>query len=235
MKTRMTRSLFVSAAWLLALTVRAQDLTVQSKFTMGNSESPMTQYISSEYGRSASAQADTIVQFATGKMTMVDHKKKQYWEATVEEMATYWEKLTRDMRGTPLEAMFGVRDEPKLEKLPGKQKFAGYDCERYSLSIGDVVEVDLWAAPGLQPPQRYYDSRKMSAAAMGPMGKLVQTVYEEMKKVKGFPLSTAIIIRTPMSRTQTLEEASEVKKGPIPPSTFQLPDGYKKVKSPFTK
>ena len=139
MKTRTTRSLFVSAAWLIALTVRAQDLTVQSKFTMGNSESPMTQYISSEYGRSSSAQGDTIVQFATGKMTMVDHKKRQYWEATVEEMAAYWEKLTRDMRGTPLEAMFGVRDDPKLEKLPGYSPVAPDDVNRVGGGV-DVIE-----------------------------------------------------------------------------------------------
>jgi hypothetical protein len=48
-------------------------------------------------------------------------------------------------------------------------------------------------------------------------------------------LSTAIIVRTPMSRTQTVEEATEVKKGPIPESTFAVPAGYKKVKSPFVK
>ncbi len=235
MRVSITRRVFVCAGWLIGVSVPAQDLTVQSKFTMGNSESPMTQYITSEYGRSSSAQADSIVHFPSGRMTMIDHKKKQYWEATVEDMAAYWEKLTRDMRGTPLEDMFGTRDDPKLEKLPGKQKFAGYDCERWSLSIGDVLEMDLWAAPGLQPPQRYYDSRKLSATAMGPMGQLFQKVYEELRKVKGFPLSTAIIIRTPMSRTQTLEEATEVRKGTIPASTFQVPDGYKKVKSPFVK
>ena len=235
MRVSITRWVFVCAGWLIAVSVPAQDLTVQSKFTMGNSESPMTQYITSEYGRSSSAQADSIVHFPSGRMTMIDHKKKQYWEATVEDMAAYWEKLTRDMRGTPLEDMFGTRDDPKLEKLPGKQKFAGYDCERWSLSIGDVLEMDLWAAPGLQPPQRYYDSRKLSTTAMGPMGQLFQKVYDELRKVKGFPLSTAIIIRTPMSRTQTLEEATEVRKGAIPASTFQVPDGYKKVKSPFVK
>lgn len=235
MRVSITRRLLVCAGWLIALSVSGQDLTVQSKLTMGNSESPMTQYVTSEYGRTSSAQADTIVHFATGRMTMIDHKKKQYWEWTIDEMAAYWEKLTRDMRGTPLEDMFGTRDDPKLEKLPGKQKFAGYDCERWSLSIGDVLEMDLWAAPGLQPPPRYYDSRKLSASAMGPMGQLFQKVYEELRKVKGFPLSTAIIIRTPMSRTQTLEEATEVKKGPIPASAFQVPDGYKKVKSPFAR
>jgi hypothetical protein len=67
------------------------------------------------------------------------------------------------------------------------------------------------------------------------MGQLFEKLYDELKKIKGFPLSTAVILRTPMSRTQTLDEAVEVKKGPIPASTFQVPAGYKKKKSPFAR
>jgi hypothetical protein len=166
---------------------------------------------------------------------MIDHKKKEYWESTLEEMAAYWDKTMREFRGTPMEDMFGLRDEPKVEKIAGTRKIAGYDCNRYSLEIGDILEVETWAAPGLEPPAPYYDGRKVSAAAMGPMGKTFEKMYDEFKKIKGFPLSTAIIVRTPMSRTQTVEEATEVKKGPIPESTFAVPAGYKKVKSPFVK
>jgi len=53
--------------------------------------------------------------------------------------------------------------------------------------------------------------------------------------VKGYPLSTAVILRTPFTRTQTLEEATEVRKGPIPASTFDIPSGYKKVRAPFER
>lgn len=229
-------SLLLPAALLAAAaSLPAEDLTILSKVTVGNSESPSQQYITSTHSRSSSEQSDSILHFPTGRITMIDHKKKEYWEATIDEMAAYWEKLTREMKGTPMEDMFGLGDDPEIEKLPGKRKIAGYDCDRYSLSIGDVLEVDFFAAPGLEPPARYFDGRKISAAAMGPMGKLFEKMYDELKKIKGFPLSTAIIVRTPMSRTQSLEEATEVKKGPIPASTFEVPAGYKKTKSPFVK
>lgn len=225
----------VCALLLLAAPLSGVDLTIISKVTQGDSVSDSTQYITSEYGRTHSGQNDSIVHFATGKMTMIDHGKKEYWETTLEEMAAFWKKLTREMKGTPMEAMFGFAEDIKVEKLSGKRSFAGYDCQRYSLSLGDVLEVDLWAATSLAPPPSYFDGRKLAAASMGPMGQLFEKMYDELKKIKGFPLSTAVILRTPMSRTQTLEEAVEVKKGPIPESTFAVPSGYKKKKSPFTK
>jgi hypothetical protein len=230
-------TLLPAAAALLAAAAAlpAEDLTILSKVTTNSADSTSQQYITSTYSRSASEQSDSIVHFPTGKITMIDHKKKEYWESTLEEMAAYWDKTMREFRGTPMEDMFGLRDEPKVEKIAGTRKIAGYDCNRYSLEIGDILEVETWAAPGLEPPAPYYDGRKVSAAAMGPMGKTFEKMYDEFKKIKGFPLSTAIIVRTPMSRTQTVEEATEVKKGPIPESTFAVPAGYKKVKSPFVK
>lgn len=225
----------VCALLFFAGPLSGDDLTILSTVTAGDSVTDSTQYLTSEYARSHSGQSDSIVHFPTGKMTMIDHKKKEYWESSLDEMTAYWKKLTRDMKGTPMEAMFGFGEDVEVEKLPGKRKIAGYDCQRYSLSLGDVLEVDLWASTSLEPPARYFDGRKISAAAMGPMGQLFEKMYDELKKIKGFPLSTAVILRTPVSRTQTLEEAVEVKKGSIPASTFQVPSGYKKKKSPFTK
>ena len=223
------------AAWLLAARLSGQDLTVVSKTTFGNAESTSTQFITSQRSRSSSRDNDSIVTFADGKVTFVDHRRKEYWETTAEEMEDHWERTARKLRTSGAGDLWDLRAEPKLEKLPGKRKFAGYDCERWSLSIGDALEVDFWAAPGLSAPARYYDGRRVAAVALGPMGALFQRMYEELKKVKGFPLSTAVIFRTPIFRTETLEEATEVRKGSIPPSTFEVPAGYKKVRSPLER
>lgn len=227
--------LLLGAAWLLSSRLPAQDLTIVSKVSFGDRESETTQFITSDRSRSSSRDNDSIVSFADGKITLVDHRKKEYWEATLEQMEDYWDRTARKLRTSGAGDMFDLRAEPKLEKLPGKQKFAGYDCEHWSLSVGDALEVDFWAAPGLHAPERYYDGRRLASVSMGPMGALFQKMYEELKKVKGYPLSTAVILRTPFTRTQTLEEATEVRKGPIPASTFDVPSGYKKVKGPFEK
>lgn len=225
----------VLAAWLLSAAAQSEDLTVVSRVTFGKSETASTHYIGSQRSRTTGDQADTIIDYPTGKLTVVDHKKKEYFETSVEEMSAYMDRMARKLKGSPAERMFAFDEEAKVEKLPGRKSFAGYDCEHYSVSFGDALELDLWTAPSLKAPPRYYDGRKAAFAAAGPLGKLFERAFEEMKKVKGFPLSTAFIIRTPMSRTETLSEATEVRKGPIPDSVFELPAGYKKKDSPFAK
>lgn len=227
------RLALVAVAALAARSLAAEDLTIVSKVTFANREGTATHYITSERSRTSSADNDSIVSFADGKVTFIDHREKQYWEATVEEMEEYWDRMARKLRTSGAGDMFDLRGKPKLEKLKGQKKIAGYDCDHYSLEIGDALEVDFWAAPGLQPPARYYDARRMQAVIMGPMGALFQRMYEELKNVKGYPLSTAVIIRTPFSRMESDEDATEVKKGPIPASTFDIPAKYKKVKPPF--
>jgi hypothetical protein len=223
------------AAPLALLPALAQDLTVVSRVTFGSSESKSTQYMTSEWSRTTGDQNDQIVHFPTGKMIFMDHKKKEYYETSLEEMSAYLDRLTRQMKGSGMEKMFALDAEAKVEKLPGKKTFAGYECEHSSISFGDALEIDLWAAPSLQPPPRYYEGRKLSYAAMGPMGKLFEKAFEEMKKIKGYPLSTAFIVRTPMSRTETASEATEVRQGKIPASVFEVPAGYRKKESPYAK
>ncbi len=228
-------SAIVLAPLLLAAPAPSQDLTVVSKVTFGNSESKSTHYIASDWSRTSGEQSDQIVHYPTGKMIFVDHKKKEYYETSLEEMSAYLDRLTRDLKGSGVEKMFALEERAKVEKLPGKRTFAGYDCEHSSISFGDALEIDLWAAPSLKAPPRYYDGRKLAYAAMGPMGKLFENAFEEMKKIKGFPLSTAFILRTPMSRTETVSEATEVRKGSIPASVFELPAGYRRKESPYAK
>jgi hypothetical protein len=228
-------ALALSAGLIGAAALSAEDLTVVSKVTFANREGTSTHFIGSDRSKTSSRDGDSIVSFADGKVTFVDHREKQYWETTVDEMEEYWDRMARKLRTSGAGDMFDLRAKPRLEKLKGDKKVAGYSCEHWSLEIGDALEVDFWAAPGLVPPPRYYDGRRLSAIAMGPMGALLQKMYEELKNVKGFPLSTAVIIRTPFSRMESDEEATEVRKGPIPASTFDVPAGYKKVKAPFDR
>jgi hypothetical protein len=235
MTVRRAISAIVLAAPLAVLPARAQDLTVVYRVTFGNSESKSTNFMTSEWSRTSGDQNDQIIHYPTGKMFFVDNKKKEYYETSLEEMSAYLDRLTRELKGSGVEKMFALDAEAKVERLPGKKAFAGYDCEHYSISFGDALEVDLWAAPSLKPPPRYYDGRKLAYAAAGPMAKLFEKAFEEMKKIKGFPLSTAFILRTPMSRTETVSEATEVRKGSILASVFEVPAGYRKKESPYAK
>ena len=230
------RTLAFSLAFAAALSLAAQDLTVVSKTTTDGRSSTSTQWMSSTRSRTSDGNSDAIVEFKTGRLAFVDHKKKEYWETTMDEMAAYFESLQKDMKGNPMfESMFGGSDVVKVEKRKTSQKIAGYDCDDYELSMGPSFVYEFCAAKGLKPPPQYYEGRKYSFASMGPMGQRYMKMFEEMKKIEGFPLTLEMDVDMGVMKMKTLSEATEVKKGPIPDSVFEIPAGYKKGKSPFKR
>ncbi len=230
------RSLILALVFAGALPLGAEDLTVVSKVTVGDKSSTSTQYMTSTKSRTNDGQSDSIIDFPTGKMTFIDHKAKTYWETTLEEMAAYMDRLYQDVKGNPmLEKMFGGSDEVTVERGKESRKIAGYDCDEYTLSMGRSFEFEVCAAKGLQPPPQYYEGRKLSYASMGPMGQRFSKMFDEMKKIKGYPIAWTWTPTWEWRRSRRQSEATEVKKGPIPASTFDLPAGYAKKPSPFKR
>lgn len=227
----------VAAMVLSAAGAGAEDLTIVSKVTVGKGAGrPSTQYISSGKVKTSDGERDTIMEFATGRMLMVDHKKKEYFETSQAEMAQFLSQLDAQLQGNPMmEKILGKVGEVTVQKGTGGRKIAGYDTERYTLTMGENLTYDLWVAPALPAPQQYFEASKAPYAMMGPMGKRFEKIFDEMKKIKGFPLATSIDSKMMMFKQQVLTEATEVKKGPIPASAFEVPAGYKKKQSPFAK
>lgn len=235
--TRLGRlTLALTLAAILSPVLAAEDLTIVSKVTVGDKAGTSTQYMTSTKSRSTDGQADSIIDFPTGRLTFIDHKAKTYWETTLEEMAAFMDKLERDMKGNPmLEKMFGGAGEVSVERGKRSRKVAGYDCDEYTLKMGDSFRFDICAAPGLQTPPKYYEGKKLAYAAMGPMGRRFSMMFDEMRKVKGYPIVLDMDVDMGMTKMSSTTEATEVKKGPIPASTFDLPAGYMKKASPFNR
>jgi Domain of unknown function (DUF4412) len=220
----------------VALPLRAEDLTVTSKVTIGGRSGTGTQYLTASKSKSSDGETDTIIDFPTGQMTFIEHKSKTYWETSLEEMSAYMDRLYRDVKDNPmLASMFGGSDTISVEKGKGSRKIAGYACDDYTLKMGENFVFEICAASSLQPPPQYYEGRKLSYAAMGPMGKRFAAMFDEMKKIKGFPLASDMDADMGMVKMQVSSEATEVKKGTIPASTFDVPAGYKKKPSPFKR
>jgi hypothetical protein len=131
--------------------------------------------------------------------------------------------------------MFGGSDNVSVTKGKGSRKVAGYDCDEYTMKTGENFVFDVCAAKSLQPPPQYYEGRKLSYAAMGPMGKRFSKMFDEMKKVKGYPIALDMDVDMGMAKISSTSEATEVKKGAIPGSTFDIPAGYAKKPSPFKR
>jgi hypothetical protein len=77
------------------------------------------------------------------------------------------------------------------------------------------------------------DSVHSMMASMGPMAKNFESMQEQMKKLKGYPISTTTSMNIMGRRSSTTNEVTAVKYGPIPPSAWTIPAGYTKTDSPM--
>ena len=233
--TVLTLSLAAAAAM-----AGAQDLTIVSTVSAGKG-APVTatQYISgSGRVRTSNPETDTIFDAGTGRVAVLNHKKKEYFEFTREEMAQAMQGFEQQMQqaGPLMEKMMGgAVGEVTVKKTGASRKVAGYDCDEYVVSMGESLRYDICAAPSLQPPVTYYDALKSPFAVLGPVARRFEKTFEEMKKIKGFPIAMSSSVKVMMVNSQMKTEATEVKKGPIPESAFAIPAGYKKKDSPFKK
>lgn len=236
-----------AAVALCALTLavpavaRAEDLTIVSTVTGGKAgSSTSTQYLSTDKVRTSDGETDTIMDLSTGRFTVVDNKRKEYWESSTDEMNAAMAKVQEQMKamGPMMEKIMGKVGEVTVTKGANPRKVAGYDTEHWVVAMGDSLSYELWAAPSLTPPMptgRYFEAMSARFSGLGPMGARFMKVFEEMRKIKGFPLAMNTSIKMMGQKQQTTTEATEVRKGPIAASNFQAPAGYKKVDSPLTK
>ena len=177
----------------------------------------------------------TIVEFETGQMTFLDEAKKTYYVTSGEEMAAYAKGREEQAKTSGFNAKaFGNLGEVSARKTGKTRKIAGYTCDSWVVAMGEALILEVCAARDLPVPPAYFDARKAAYAGMGPMGRHFERVFEAMRKVRGYPLSLAMHVKTEGMKQDTLTEATEVRKGAIPAETFAVPADYTKKKSPFT-
>jgi hypothetical protein len=213
----------------------AEDLTIVSTVnTPRGTTRTQTQYLSGSRLRMSGEERDTIVDLGSGKITLLDNRRKQYSETTLVELRAFLDQMDAAMAGRPLfDRAIGATASVAVEKGSSGRKVAGYDTEQHTLTMGESMRMEVWTTTALDPPAHYFDARKVLYATMGPMGRRFDRLYDEMKKIKGFPLATALDYRMRVTRRQVSTEATEVRKGPIPEFTFVAPADYTKIESPF--
>jgi uncharacterized protein (DUF2141 family) len=222
----------------VAAPAAAEDLTIVSKTVVGK-DAPITttQYFTADKIRTSDGENDTIFDVTSGRIWVLDSKKKEYFEFTRDEMAAAMSQLEQQLSGPALDIlakMGGAKQiEAKVEKVGPARKVAGYDCDTYVTTVADSLRYEVCAAPALTVPPAYFDALKARYAVLGPMAKRFDKSFEEMKKIKGFPLAMTASVNLMMIRQDVRSEATEVKKGPVAASVFAVPAGYTKKDTPF--
>ena len=214
---------------------RAEDLTIVSSVTTPRGMTrTQTQYLSPSRVRLSGEERDTIVDLTSGRITILDNRHKEYSETTLDELQAFLGQIDSAMAGRSVfDRSVGATASVTVEKGTAGKKVAGYDTDHYILTLGESMRMDVWTTTALEPPARYFDARKVVYASLGPMARRFDRLYDEMKKINGFPLASTVDYRLRVSRRQVSTEATEVRKGPIAESVFAAPAAYKKVESPF--
>jgi Domain of unknown function (DUF4412) len=228
-------SVLTAAAFLLSASVLAGDLTIVSKTRFGEKQGAQTVFLSAQRMKTSGGGNESIVEFESGTMTFLDDGKKSYYATSIQELDRYAAAREAQARESGYNAEeFGALREPSASKTGRARQIAGHPCDDWTIRMGDGLVFEVCAARDLPARAEYFDARGASYAGMGPMGRHFRRMFEAMKKTGGYPLLLAMHVRLASMKQESSTEATDVKAGAIPASTFEIPAGYVKKKSPFT-
>ncbi len=226
-----------------ALPVLASDLTIVYNVNANGKASTATDYFTHDKFRSSDGQHDTIVDTAAGTLVSIDHGRKQYSQTTVAEieaaLAGAAKQMEEALKGVPpalrekMEKMTGGGGAFSVAKIGGGKTIAGYATDRYVITIGPA-ETESFNAPTLVPPIEPGEMLRLQSLA-NPLMKGANKAVAELQKVKGMPLLTVTTVKAMGKTFVNTKEATQVKTGALPAGAFDVPAGYKLVKSPLTK
>jgi len=218
----------------------SQGVTMTMTNTSGGKTSTTTQYFSGNATKSATSEGtDSIVRFDQQKLITIDNKKKTYSEMTFQQMQEMMDKAGAGMdsmsqdpaAAAALKKMMGGGNSGPLtvtKEGPG-EAIAGYATEKYQVT--GPFDMEIWAATDLKVPAAYFDAMKIRLPA-NPMFDM-RKMYDAFKQIDGWAVKSVMTMKM-MGRTiTTTMEVTSVQKGAIPPSTFDVPAGYKLVQEKF--
>jgi Domain of unknown function (DUF4412) len=159
------------------------------------------------------------------------------------------QKAQEQMKNLPPEvqkrmqaAMGGIMSSVTVQKTGTTRKVAGYTCENWTLAVGQLSRTEQCMTMELPLPMQAWESYRDFASsmtgmmgAMGPMAKGLSEMREKMKDMKGFPMAVTTTTSIMGKQSTTTTEVTDVKRGPIPASAWQVPAGYTKIDNPLVK
>jgi hypothetical protein len=192
-----------------------------------------TQSISAGRIRLSENEFDSIFDASSGRVLVLDAKAKSYYETSLAEIGARREAVEA-LRRTPLAPRPPAPSGPvTVQKGTLSRTIAGYECDQYTLSQGDTLKFELWVARSLEAPARYVEAEQLLLATRDPGWRRFDAIFDEMKKIDGFPVVESRWDKRAAVVYRYRREATEIKLAPLPASTFDAPAGYQKKESPY--
>lgn len=236
----MLRSLTVLTLSVFAVTANAEDLTITFQSSDGETN---VHYFSKDRMRHNSGRTDTIMDFVSGKITNIDHQKKEYSEMTVAEIDAAMKGVAAQMEEAMAQVPAAMRE--RMAKMMGgagggevtvtkggTRTIAGYSCQMYTVAMGSNMTQESCNTTDITPPFDPANFQKLTRVTL-PMVQGMDKLVEKMAEVKGLSLMNHTSVNMMGKKIDTSVEATEVKKGTLGADVFALPTGYKMVDSPL--
>ncbi|MEO8359303.1 MAG: hypothetical protein ABI672_04675 [Vicinamibacteria bacterium] len=229
-------------AVLGAASLSAEDLTIVLKKTTQGVSSSATHSYGSRYVRFDLGMTETIVDLKFGRVTSIDHLKKQYSQTTFVEMeqamSSTSPEMEKAMEGIPEGLRHKMMDEAEKDVTVTRgetREIEGVACQEFTVALGESARIRTCRTMTLEPPFDAHSFRKLALVTLpvvlGHSG--LNRMIERVRELDGFALATSVSV--PGKRIETSSEATSIKRGRIPPGVFALPRAYVKVRSPFSR
>jgi hypothetical protein len=230
-----TNTLKEDAVGILSSSTSKEDVTITSKMKDGSID---TSYYSKNKMRYAEGLLDTIIEFSTGKITTIDHDKKEYSEITTAEIKKSLEESAAQLEQTMAQMPPEMRDkiasktgatnnEPIVTKGEIKT-IAGYNCQMYTVTLGETITQEQCNTTEFVPPFNLEDLKKLTEIT-APMNDGLDKFAKALLELPGFPLSQHTVMKDAGRKDEFSIEVTNIIKGSIDASIFEIPTGYKKI------
>jgi hypothetical protein len=212
-----------------------QGFIITSAFTLDRGKPVvMTNYLSADHARWSSSAGDLLVDARSGQMITIDSDSKTYYVTTLEDLRAATAALKKQTKAAAVALTVDVK------KAGASRKIAGYDCESWIVTFGSMSRSEECiatdpnlASPALDLYRSYSDAMREMSASVSGMSVDSQAMREQLKKLKGLPLSSKGTMSVMGQQTTSSTEVTDIKRAEIPASTWEVPAGYKKVDNPM--
>ncbi len=221
---------------------RGEDLTIVFKVVEKGGEHAATHYFTATRARFDQGDHATIVDLAAGRILNVSWRKKHYSETTFAEV-----ELALTSRSAQMEKAMAGLPENLRDKMTGEdakevtltrgpvRTIAGVSCQTYIVALGEKNRMEACVASAVPLPfdAKSFSRLALAEAPVAPGSYALNRMVQRMRAVDGISLASSTSFSMFGQTIATTMEATEIRKGPIDASTFDLPPDFKKVDSPW--
>ncbi|MBK5255655.1 MAG: hypothetical protein JJE39_06450 [Vicinamibacteria bacterium] len=226
----------------VVLAAQPEGLTIVFAVTNQGGERAVTHYYTANRARLDLGDTETLVDFGTGRVISISHRKKQYSETTFEEieeaMTSVSAEMEKAMAGIPRDLrakMMGDAAREVTVTRGAARTIAGVGCQEFTVALSENTRIDTCAATLVVPPFDPKNFRNLALLTL-PVGRGnsgISKLVQKLRDIEGFSLASSTSISLFGRKMDGTTVATEISRGPIDDPTFDLPQGYAQVNSPF--